>query len=203
MAERSRPSISRVRTTPLTCGAQASVTIRIRWWAARVGAAGAEPGSAVIEPSLGGSGRRDQRLGLENGTGAFAKGRPAENLQVSAGIFDKGGAAFNPVAVVEIEDAADPLDRSVMNMAAHDAVEAACARLMGHGILEAADILDRILHLRFEIGRERPVGEPQGAPHRAADLIELERHRVGPVAQMGEPLSAGDDAVELIAVQDQ
>ena len=32
---------------------------------------------------------------------------PAENLQMSAGIFDKGAAAFNPVSVVEVEDAAD------------------------------------------------------------------------------------------------
>ena len=30
-----------------------------------------------------------------------------DDLQMSAGIFDKGGAAFNPVSIVEVADTAD------------------------------------------------------------------------------------------------
>lgn len=43
---------------------------------------------------------------------------------MSAGIFDKGRAAFNPVPIIVVEDAADPFDRRMMNMTAHDAVRA-------------------------------------------------------------------------------
>src|ERR1700750_1657711 len=50
---------------------------------------------------------------------------PPEDFQSSAGIFDKGGAAFNPVSIVEIEDTVDRADRGVMNVSANDAVEAA------------------------------------------------------------------------------
>ena len=47
---------------------------------------------------------------------------------MSAGIFDKGGAAFNPVSVVEVKDAADPADFGLMDVAADHAVDAArCA----------------------------------------------------------------------------
>ena len=55
------------------------------------------------------------------------QGCPAKNLQISAGIFDKGGAAFNPVSVVEVEDIADLADLRLMDMAAHDAVDTARA----------------------------------------------------------------------------
>ena len=44
---------------------------------------------------------------------------------MSAGIFDKGGAAFNPVSIVEIEDFSDRADLRLMDMAADDAVQAA------------------------------------------------------------------------------
>src|ERR1700743_2216714 len=43
---------------------------------------------------------------------------PAKNLQIAPGIFSERGAAFNPVAVVEVDDAVDMADRRVMNMTA-------------------------------------------------------------------------------------
>src|ERR1051325_5417213 len=154
MAARSRPRISRVRTTPFTCGAHASVTIRSLSGRlpSGAGASGRTADCTVMKGCLGGdSADLASRLREKAGLAAVAESWPAENLQCSAGIFDKGSAAFNPVAVVEVKDSFNRLDGCVMNMTAHDAVEAAGARLPCHGALEAADVLDRILHLLLQI----------------------------------------------------
>ena len=80
------------------------------------------------------------------------------------------------------------LDRRVMNMAAHDAVEAARAGLASDGILETADIFDRIFHLLLEIGGQRPVGEAEARARTVLhSLAQFEGARIGPVAQTGEP----------------
>jgi hypothetical protein len=62
---------------------------------------------------------------------------PAKNLHISAGIFDKGAAAFNPVSVVEVEDIADLADFGMVDMAAHHPVDAAGCGLARHDLLEA------------------------------------------------------------------
>src|SRR2546430_15312753 len=117
MDARSCPRVSRVRTTPFTCGAQASVTIRsLRGRAASgAGAVGRTTACTVMEASLSGDACDSaNRLRDEARLLAVAESWPAENLQCSAGIFGKGGAAFNPVAVVEVDDSLDPLDGCVM-----------------------------------------------------------------------------------------
>ncbi len=51
-----------------------------------------------------------QFVRAEAGSGRVARGEGAaqrQNLQISVGIFDKGAAAFNPVSVIEVENAAD------------------------------------------------------------------------------------------------
>src|SRR5262245_27197142 len=79
-----------------------------------------------------GSGRR--RDGAERRSlrcvlgGVFVReAGPADDLQMPAHILDERGAAFNPIAIVAIEHAADVLDLGVVDMAADDAVELAGA----------------------------------------------------------------------------
>src|SRR5258708_35256080 len=62
--------------------------------------------------------------------------RPLDDLQSTARIFDKSGAAFNPIPVIAIQNTIDQLGFRMMNMAANDAVQAASPRFPGQGVLE-------------------------------------------------------------------
>ena len=118
-----------------------------------------------------------------------------------AGIFDKGAAAFNPVSVVEIKDIADLSNLGMVNMAAHHPVHAAKLGLLRHDLLEAGDVLHRVLDLVFQEGRQRPVGQAQPLAHGEQQVIEAQRPAIGPVAGMGQPLGKGDNPVKAIAMQ--
>src|SRR5947207_12168484 len=119
-----------VRTTPLTCGNQASVTMAIRT-------------------------RKLQE--------AVTHFWPFDDLEAAVKMLDEGGAAFDPIAVIEIVDVVDHAVVRGMDMAADDALGAALAGFAHHGVLEMRDELDRLLDLEFEIGRERPVGQADQA----------------------------------------
>jgi hypothetical protein len=135
---------------------------------------------------------------------AFAgKTRPPDDLQSAADIFGQGRAAFNPIAVVAVENAADVADFRVVDMAAHHAIDMPLAGFARQGFLEIGNERGGVLHLEFQIGRQRPIGEPEAAAHRVQHVVEHEREGVGGVAQMREPARIGDDAVEMIAVNDQ
>jgi hypothetical protein len=118
-------------------------------------------------------------------------------------VLDQGGAAFDPVAVVAVGDAVHVADLGVVDMAADDAVEAAAAGFLGQRRLEVVDVLDRVLDLELEVGRQRPVGIAEPAAHQVVPIVERQREVVGGVAQVGEPLGVFDHAVELVAVDDQ
>ena len=72
-------------------------------------------------------------------------------------MLDQRGAAFDPVAVVAIQHAAEIADLGVMDMAADDAVEAAAARLIGQRIGKRANILHGVLDPELQVGRQRPI----------------------------------------------
>ena len=126
---------------------------------------------------------------------------PAKNLHISAGIFDKGAAAFNPVSVVEVKDAADLADFGMVDMAAHHPVHAAHFGFARHDLLEAGDVFDRVLDLVLQPGRQRPIGQAQLLAHREQQVVQPQRHAIGPVADMGQPFGIGDHAVEAVAMQ--
>src|SRR3569623_14497 len=161
-AARSLAVISKVRTTPLTWGAQASVTIRIFKCAATPGTG---PGTSLC--ALRGYRHDLGRGGLSDGlsrsrSGALWRmGCPAQNLHSASGIFDKGAAAFNPVSVIEVEHVADLADFGMVDMAADHAVHAAHLRLARHDLFEARDVFDCVLDLVLQPGRQRPVGQAQ------------------------------------------
>ncbi len=118
-------------------------------------------------------------------------------------MLDQGRAAFDPVAVVAVEDALDRAHLGGVNVAAHHAVGAPPSRLGDDGGLEAADVFDRLLDLVLEVGRQRPVAEPQLAPDPVDGGVDGKRRLVGPVADEGQPTGVAHHAVELVAVQDQ
>src|SRR5688572_9076801 len=130
-----------VTTTPFTCGAQASVARRMRKLASfrghRAGKAG--PGSS----SVVGAGTLQRRDRL-----------PVDDPHLACVRLHQRGEAFDPVAVVAVEDPADVADLGLVDVAADDPVEAAPARLARKRHLELADVAHRVLHAMLEELRE-------------------------------------------------
>jgi hypothetical protein len=117
--------------------------------------------------------------------------------------LDDGGAALHPVAAVEVVDAAlEDAVGGVVDVAADDAVGLSAARLCRHRLLEGADEGHRLLDAVLEVGRERPVAEPQMAPHPVQGVVEPQCQLVAAVAQEGKPLGGAHHHVELVAVHD-
>ena len=104
---------------------------------------------------------------------------------------------------VYVADAADRLDCGMVDVAADDAVDLVAARLFRHDVLERADEVHRMLDLDLRPGRKRPVGQAKPVPEERDDAIDDDREVVGPVAEIGQPADVVDDAVELVAVDDQ
>ena len=178
-------TVSMVRTTPLICGRQASETMAMR-------------NPAYSAASWAGA----SRVGSLDDSARALLG-PAHDAQAALEILDQRRAAFDPVAVVAVEDAVDVADLGVVDVAADHAIDAAPARLVGHGVLVVGDELHGVLDLVLQERRQRPVGQAEPAAAPVEPGVEAQRRAVGPVAQDGEPARVADDAVELVAVDHQ
>ena len=97
---------------------------------------------------------------------------PTNDLQMSAGIFDKGRAAFNPVSVIEVEDRSDSADLGMVNMAAQNPIYTFGQGRPGHDLFIAGDIFDGVLHGLLEISRERPIGPSEPFAQRVQPVVQ-------------------------------
>src|SRR4051794_18374221 len=150
-----------VRTTPLTCGFQASVTTMMRDGPASASprSAGANAGSAEVSGSL-----RHPRLRrrVERQT---VQRRPVDQFQTPVLMFNQRGAAFHPVTAVQVLDRIHLTHFGVVNVPADDPVEAAPPGLGSQRTLETIDRLYCLFHLPLQPRRQRPVGIAQAAAH--------------------------------------
>ena len=128
---------------------------------------------------------------------------PVHDAQATIEVLDQRGAAFDPVAVIAVEDAIDVADLGVVDVAADHAVDAAPARFARHRVLVAVDELDRVLDLVLQVGRQRPVGQAELAAAPVEGGVDAQRRAVGPVAEDREPARIAHDAVELVAMDHQ
>src|SRR5262249_31697118 len=124
----------------------------------------------------------------------------AQDLEASVGVLDESGAALDPVAVIAIGDTGDFADFRMVYVAADHAVDAALGGRFGDGLLEARDVLDRVLDPQLEISRERPIRKAEALAYDVDPMVGAEGHVVGPVAQEGEPAGVAHDHVELVAM---
>src|SRR5271165_1752950 len=99
IAVNSRTTVARVRTTPLTCGFQASVTMRMRWEGAG-GSMSVTPARSVVRESVSGSCGNSAHARLEEREPV--ERYPVDQLESPIVMFDQRGAAFHPVAAVQI-----------------------------------------------------------------------------------------------------
>ena len=128
---------------------------------------------------------------------------PPKKFQPAVEMLDQRRATFDPVAVVAIENAVDAPDLGAVDVAADDSVDTAAACFRDHRLLVVADVLDGVLDFVLQVRGERPVGEAEPAADHVEPQIGREREVVGAVAGERQPLGILDDAVELIAVQDE
>src|SRR5215831_1653971 len=112
--------------------------------------------------------KRGFAFGRGAGSGAAALSRigcPAQYLQISAGIFDKGCAAFNPVSVVEVENATDLPNLGLVDVSADHAVDATRFGCACDGCFKSGDVLDGVLDLLLKERGKRPMGKAHCAAH--------------------------------------
>src|ERR1700759_3596455 len=132
IARSSCTTVFKVRTTPLTCGSHASVTIMIRW-SCPGGSMLALPDKAVLSD-------RFAHLHLTRGEERQPVHRsPVDQFQPPVMVFDQRRAALHPVTVVQIQHTLPFAHLGVVNVAADDTVEAAGTRLGGQRGLEPVD----------------------------------------------------------------
>lgn len=110
---------------------------------------------------------------------------PADDLQPAVEMLHQGGAAFDPVAIVAIEDIVEPTNLGGVNVTANHAIHAATARFGDDGGFVVAYVFDRIFNLVFEISRQRPVGKTKRSACTVEPAVDSERPAVGAVADKG------------------
>jgi hypothetical protein len=66
--------------------------------------------------------------------------RPLQDLQPAVTMFDKSRAAFNPIAIVAVQNPADRADFGPMDVAADDAVSVAPACFGDERVFVVADV---------------------------------------------------------------
>ena len=87
-----------------------------------------------------------------------------DEFDLAVEIFNQGGAAFHPVAAVQIFHTVYGLHFGAVDVAADDAVGLVAARHRSQRALVFGDKFDGGLGLEFQIGRQRPITKTQRAP---------------------------------------
>jgi hypothetical protein len=118
-------------------------------------------------------------------------------------IFNQRGAAFHPVAAVEIFHAVDGFGFSAVDVAADDAIGVVAARHGGERVLVFGDVFDGGLGLEFQIRRERPVAETERAAKAVEIQIEIENPVVKVRAELFKQVIEMRQTVRLMAVDDE
>src|SRR5262245_31408857 len=129
--------------------------------------------------------------------------RPADDLEATVEVLDHGGAAFDPVAAVDVAKSGIVADHRVMDMAADDAVDAVTLRFGRDRALVLADEVDGVLDLELGPLRERPVGEAEPAADNVQRGVAPDRDVIGLVAEQREPAGVANHDVEQVAMNDQ
>src|SRR6516225_1134333 len=71
--------------------------------------------------------------------------RPGDDLEAPVAMLADRGAAFHPVAAIDVAQPELVVDRGVMDVAANDALGVVAPRFQHQGLLEFADVVDGVL----------------------------------------------------------
>ena len=115
-------------------------------------------------------------------------------------VLDHDGAAFDPVAAIDVVHAADVAAGGMVDVAADDAVAAVAARLRRERLLEIADVVDGLLELELGPARQRPVAEAETATKPVGHLVDRDGEHVGLVAEQRQPARVLHHEIEAVAM---
>lgn len=124
-------------------------------------------------------------------------------FNLSVEILDQRCATFDPIAGIQINNAADGLYLCAMDVTANDAVHVVFARRLHDRGFVVAHIFYRGFGFVFQVGRDRPIPETESAPDAVEMEIEIQNPIVEPGANAVEQPIAMRDAIELMAVQNE
>jgi hypothetical protein len=151
--------------------------------------------------------------------GAGARGRGAGQLReqdlclrgpgadrrrdgVPSAVLDQRGEAFHPVAVVAVQHTVDHAHFGVVDVPAHHPLHAARPCFARDGLFEVAHVADCALDLQLEVLAQAPVRQADARAQRIEVTVDAQGELIGPVAHVGQPPCALDDAVEVVAMRD-
>eukprot|EP00998_Keelungia_sp_KM082_P004144 NODE_1521_length_1309_cov_1.384941_g1508_i0.p2 GENE.NODE_1521_length_1309_cov_1.384941_g1508_i0~~NODE_1521_length_1309_cov_1.384941_g1508_i0.p2 ORF type:complete len:242 (+),score=34.14 NODE_1521_length_1309_cov_1.384941_g1508_i0:353-1078(+) len=135
--------------------------------------------------------------------GHLAHFGPVQKFKLAILVFDKGGAAFDPVSVIAIKHITDHAFFGMMDMTANHAIDLALGGFVGDGIFEIADELNGVFDPVFKIGRKRPVTVSKAAANAVIVTVKGDGQVVGRVPKIGQPSGIFDNPVKFIAMNDQ
>jgi hypothetical protein len=98
---------------------------------------------------------------------------PLQDLQPAVIVLNESPAAFDPVAVVAVQNPVDRADFGAMDVAADDAAGMAPARFGDNRVLVVSDVLARILDIVPEIGRQRSMETSKLAAHPVEHCVDV------------------------------
>src|SRR5439155_4695861 len=110
---------------------------------------------------------------------------PVENLKTAIQVLYQGRAAFDPVAIVAIENGIEPADFRLVDVTADDAIHAAPTRLLRDRRLEIIDIAQRVLDPALDVGRKRPIGVAEAPAPEVVPMVDGQEQGVGAIAEIG------------------
>src|SRR5215475_9770942 len=129
---------------------------------------------------------------------------PPHDLELSVEMLDHRGAAFDPVAAIDVAQAEIVADHGMMDVAADDPVETAPPPgFRGERALVLPDESHRVLDFQLGPFGQRPIGQTKRAPDRIEIGVDEDREIVGIAAEEREPARVANDHDEQVAVNDE
>lgn len=118
-------------------------------------------------------------------------------------VFDDRGETFDPISAVVIGDPFDLAHGGGVDMTAEDRIDSVVAGKANDGFLKFSNEADDIFDLRFHIGAERPVAEPEEPAEEIDDAVAAHEQDIADVSKVGQPAEVLDDGIEFMPMDDQ
>jgi len=124
-------------------------------------------------------------------------------LDLAVKIFHQRGAAFHPIAAIQIIHIANLFYLRPVDMAANHTVGLLVARHLGQGFLVLGHKFHRRLRLEFQERRQRPVTETHGPPQPVEIQVKIQNPVVKMRTKFFEQMVEVRQAICLMAVNHQ
>ena len=115
-------------------------------------------------------------------------------------MLHQGGSAFDPVAIVAIQDAIHIAYLGMVNVPTHGPVITTPSRFIGHGHFKIADEVDGFFDFELEVSRQRPVLQSDACAQSVQVPVDLERQLIQPISHISQPLGALDHTIKMVPV---